>query len=422
LTGVDVDFLHGPALGDAWVAGVIEEPLAITGEVLIVIEIVVPGIMGQLADFRRRGCGHDSSLNCEGAEKNNTGVKVHFPLLGFNLSGGVRVIIRLANGLVKLGHDVRITVPAYRAEPPFPLDPSVDLAALGSLRSSRLAYRRLLIREAACWGDVLVATGFKTPSMLRRSISRNRSNARLLYLIQGYEPVTHGDYSPGPWWIRRLRREIALRSYPYADRRVYVSRFVAKKVGLDSDPLIVSPGIDQALFHPGGRQENVPMVIGAFAHSTPFKGLSCFLTAIREVSDLGLKVRLLQIGELPNGLPPEVEVHTAANDAEVASFYRGIDLFVFPSLFEGFGLPPLEAMASGTAVVASRCGGLEEYARDGENCLLFPPGDSRALAEAIRRMASDQELRNRLRRHGFEKAAEFPWEQTIQRFEQALQS
>ncbi|MBW7940144.1 MAG: hypothetical protein H3C63_15475, partial [Candidatus Omnitrophica bacterium] len=82
----------------------------------------------------------------------NRPLKIHFPLLGFNLSGGVRVIIRLANGLVKLGHEVRITVPASRSLPPFPLDPRVQLAALGKPAGTRIGAMVRLGLESAGWG------------------------------------------------------------------------------------------------------------------------------------------------------------------------------------------------------------------------------------------------------------------------------
>ena len=87
----------------------------------------------------------------------------------------MRAIIEVANGLARRGRDVRITVPGYRSTPRFPLDPRVDLAVLGEENTSRGKYTLSLSSEAACWGDVLVATNFKTPYVLRRSVRRNGS-------------------------------------------------------------------------------------------------------------------------------------------------------------------------------------------------------------------------------------------------------
>jgi glycosyltransferase involved in cell wall biosynthesis len=73
---------------------------------------------------------------------------------------------------------------------------------------------------------------------------------------------------------------------------------------------------------------------------------------------------------------------------DIADFYSFVDVFVFPSYVEGFGLPPLEAMACGAAIVLTDSGGVREYARDGHNCLLVPAGDVTALADAIARVTT----------------------------------
>ncbi len=82
---------------------------------------------------------------------------------------------------------------------------------------------------------------------------------------------------------------------------------------------------------------------------------------------------------------------------ELPEAYRAADVMVFPSTWpEPFGLVPVEAMACGTPVVATGVGGSAEFLRHEENCLLVPPGDPVALAAAIRRLAEDPGLRERL--------------------------
>lgn len=90
--------------------------------------------------------------------------------------------------------------------------------------------------------------------------------------------------------------------------------------------------------------------------------------------------------------------------------YRAARLFVYPSLYEGFGLPPLEAMACGTPVIASRESSLPEVV--GDAGLLVDPYDPDAMADALLHLASDQEARENLRRKGLRRAKEFSWRRT----------
>jgi len=94
-------------------------------------------------------------------------------------------------------------------------------------------------------------------------------------------------------------------------------------------------------------------------------------------------------------------------DADLPALYTLADLFVFPSLYEGFGLPPLEAMACGTAVVTSNTSSLPEVV--GDAAWMVDPLDIAALAEAMQRLLSDQILRQELVRRGAVQAQRFTW-------------
>src|SRR6266850_2772803 len=100
-------------------------------------------------------------------------------------------------------------------------------------------------------------------------------------------------------------------------------------------------------------------------------------------------------------------------DETLAILYRLAAVFVFPSLYEGFGLPPLEAMASGTPVVTSNVSSLPEVA--GDAAVLVDPYDPRAIAEGIRRVLTDEALRRDLRKRGVARAGQFSWEQSVRR-------
>jgi glycosyltransferase involved in cell wall biosynthesis len=97
----------------------------------------------------------------------------------------------------------------------------------------------------------------------------------------------------------------------------------------------------------------------------------------------------------------------------LAVMYRLAGVFVFPSLYEGFGLPPLEAMASGTPVVTSNVSSLPEVA--GDAAVLVDPYDPHAIADGIYQVLTDEQLRRDLRRKGVARAGMFSWEQSVRR-------
>ncbi|NOZ30242.1 MAG: glycosyltransferase family 4 protein [Chloroflexi bacterium] len=110
------------------------------------------------------------------------------------------------------------------------------------------------------------------------------------------------------------------------------------------------------------------------------------------------------------GLQDQVRFLGPVDEADLPALYGGAELFVFPSLYEGFGLPVLEAMACGAPVVCSDRASLPEVA--GDAALLVDPTDAEALAGAITRLLTDEGLRQEMRRRALARAAEFSWERT----------
>jgi glycosyltransferase involved in cell wall biosynthesis len=103
-------------------------------------------------------------------------------------------------------------------------------------------------------------------------------------------------------------------------------------------------------------------------------------------------------------------------DAMLAVLYRLAGVFVFPSLHEGFGLPPLEAMAAGTPVITSNVSSLPEVV--GEAAILIDPMDAGAIADAMARVLGDDALREELIRRGRERVKAFSWERSVARVRQ----
>jgi glycosyltransferase involved in cell wall biosynthesis len=157
----------------------------------------------------------------------------------------------------------------------------------------------------------------------------------------------------------------------------------------------------------------------------PHKNLERLIEAFHIVRSGGLDLKLVLIGD-------EISKYTALRRAihryqlhryvrflgylpeeTLAVMYRLAGVFVFPSLYEGFGLPPLEAMASGTPVVTSNVSSLPEVA--GNAAILVDPYDPQAIADGIRRVMTDSALRDELRRKGLARAHQFSWETSVRR-------
>jgi glycosyltransferase involved in cell wall biosynthesis len=114
------------------------------------------------------------------------------------------------------------------------------------------------------------------------------------------------------------------------------------------------------------------------------------------IARLGLEGRVKHLGFVPR--------------AELPDTYAQADLLLMPSLYEGFGLPALEAMACGTPVVASNCGALPEVVA--EAALLIDPWDPDSVVNTVARVLTDPRLRSDLRRRGLEQARNFSWRRT----------
>jgi glycosyltransferase involved in cell wall biosynthesis len=119
-------------------------------------------------------------------------------------------------------------------------------------------------------------------------------------------------------------------------------------------------------------------------------------------------------------LPESVVLSGYVADEDLPALYAGASLFVYPSLYEGFGLPVIEAMACGTPVVCSSTTALGEVA--GDAACLVDPAEPESIAAGILRVAEDESLRGKLRGRGVQRAAEFSWNRTARETWNQLQT
>lgn len=317
-------------------------------------------------------------------------LRVSIVLPTSELHGGTIVILEHARRLAERGHHVFLA--SLDARPPewFELPDSVVFAPVESLE---------------CLGDVLpdadavIATLWTTaPAVAALPASRGRG----FYLVQAYESAWAGEPDDVDATYRLPLEKLCVSSWlaEELERRFSVPARVVLN-GCD-----LAGTLDEAR-----PPRNAPLRIGMLYHESPVKGFADGLAAferVRATSDVQL---VLYGTQRPQQLGVDFEFRQRPSREELTRLLDSLDLFVFPSRLEGFGLPPLEAMARGVAVAMTDCGGCSDYARDGA-VLLSPPGDPAALAANIGRLVDDAELRSRVAARGLAVAEEFGWDRS----------
>lgn len=231
----------------------------------------------------------------------------------------------------------------------------------------------------------------------------------------------------------RMFRRILRRHARRLDARVAVSRAARRFVSryIDGDYQIIPNGVDPTRFHPKvppleGLEDPRPTIlfVGRFY---PRKGFHLLLGALGEVSQKIPDVRLLVVGDGPLGpwyraqarrAPCEVTFLGELSVREIPRAYRTADVFVAPSTGqESFGIVHLEAMASGCPIVASDIEGYREILDPEHEALLFPNGDSQALAQAIIRVLTNARLAREMAVLGRMKAERYSWASVVRKLD-----
>lgn len=390
--------------------------------------------------------------------------------------GGQGVYVRrLSAGLAELGHDVEV----FSGQPyPADLDPRVTLTEVPSLDLYRdddpfrtphpreIRDRIDLLELATMW-----TAGFPEPrtfSMRAARLLRGRVHdfdvvhdnqclgsglldiaKRLPLVATVHHPITKDrevDLAAAVW----RRKPLVRRWYGFLGMQERIARRIpdlltvssssatdiADDFGVDPGQLNVVPlGVDTELFAPRGPR--VPGRIVAVASADkPLKGITHLLQALTRLRithrvELQLVAKLepngpteKQIAEL--GLSDIVTVRAGLTDTELAEVLASAEIACIPSLYEGFSLPAVEAMASGTPLVVSRTGALPEVVGEPGVCAeLTEPGDSAELARVIGQLLDSPQTRQRMQTAARDRAVSvFSWEsvaaQTVQVYERAI--
>ncbi|WP_454232368.1 glycosyltransferase family 4 protein [Mycolicibacterium fortuitum] len=390
--------------------------------------------------------------------------------------GGQGVYVRyLSRGLAELGHDVEV----FSGQPyPEGLDPRVKLTKVPSLdlyrepdpfrvpKPSEIRDRIDALELATMW-----SAGFPEPRTFTMRVARILAERRdefdvvhdnqslgsaLLKIAESGLPVVATVHHPitrdrvveiaaAKWW----RKPLVRRWYGFAEMQKKVARKIPELLtvssssaadieqdfGVTPDQLHIVPlGVDTELFRPA-EQRVRGRIIAIASADVPLKGVSHLLHAVarlRVARDLDVQlVSKLEpngpteklIAEL--GISDIVHSSSGLSDEELAALLASAEVACIPSLYEGFSLPAVEAMASGTPIVATRAGALPEVVGDDGACArLVRPADVDELTSVLGELLDSPSERRKLGAAGRQRALDvFSWEsvaaQTVSVYEMA---
>jgi glycosyltransferase involved in cell wall biosynthesis len=323
----------------------------------------------------------------------------------------VRAVLTYADRLTARGHEVRVLVPTRHGWRRWlgrgPADPPDWMPGLRARVERVTAWTPDALPDA----DAIIATAWQSAPPVAQAPSRC---GRKFYLVQHYESLYHGDPREVDATYRLPLKKIVISTW--------LAEIMRERFG-EPATIIVTP-VDTALFHPLDAAGADPSILRVLMlhHDYPWKGVADGLEAVSRVRARHPDLRLVGFGvRAPRGRSPYDEFHERLPQEELAWLYSRCPIYLCPSWDEGLGMPSMEAMVCGAALVTYDNGGCRDYATDQVTALVAARRDVTALARALLVVVEDRSLRQRLARAGQEFVTRsFDWEQAATRLESLL--
>lgn len=309
---------------------------------------------------------------------------------GVAISGGISVILRHANELLKRGYDVKI----------LSLSKTNDTNWYPKQRVPIIPYRqaRVLLGNGSI--EILIATAYSTAYTVDMAVAR-----RKLYFIQSDE----SRFFPAD---KRLTEKI-WRTYSLPLEQVVAVSWLKKwlKYEFGSEAVQVPNGLDTTIFHqadPIVAKSGRMRVLIEGGIDIPYKGMAEAYEAVKSldceiwiVSNKGAPSKAWKCDRFFGSVPMD----------EMPNIYSSCDILLKMSTVESFSYPPLEMMACGGIPVIREVTGIEEYAVHEHNCLIVKDVDG--ARDAVNRLLKDTELRKKLIENGLKTAGEWNWDRSV---------
>ncbi len=337
-------------------------------------------------------------------------------------------MVEYANRLHARGHNVVLVYPWYHT-PPYNLKTRLK----GPIKGAANTLCRLIRQKEIRWmpvqvplkavprltdrylpdADILVTTENQTVDPLE---SASEPKGRKVYLIQHYETWTRDPKLVDATWKSDQWHKVTIASW--------LKRLAEEEFHSTAD--LVVNGIDLEVFHDKGHTWHTPARILSLYHHLEWKGVGDLIQAYKIVSEKGHAFTPVFFGHLPAGddltsMDMEFEYHRSPMAERLRQLYASADIFVSPSWTEGCQLPPMEAMACGTALIATNVGGVPDYAVPNKTAIVVEPQQPQALAEAIIDLIIHPDKRKSIAKAGHSHIQNFSWNKATDQFEKILQ-
>lgn len=357
-------------------------------------------------------------------------------LTGNLVGGGVKMPVRLASALAA-AHDVTLLYPVVPHYVPYHrLRGTTWPARARFIATQAIRHRGELFFQKDLDDRVRVSRHFLVPD--------ERQLRDFDFVV--YESVwQHFELADVPMRGRRIHWSLAdylfcsglnadvdviLRAYRSGDTIVAPSEITRAALERYGVPVgaVIGGGVDP-IFHANARAQasDPPTVLGYFQPGWWVKGGATLLQCMARLRQTHPALHLALFGHQASSVHESGSsvcdrFYSGLKSEGVADLLRRHDIFVYPSYSDGFPSPPLEAMACGCAVVATRVGAVPEYAEHERNALLCDPMDDDALYRAVERLLTDAPLRRRLASQAAEDARRLTWTRTAERFDELFSS
>jgi len=316
-------------------------------------------------------------------------LRINWVLPRPSLSGGVKSNRLIAEAMVRRGHKVSILY----ADVPAPMPPIYRVRKLirywldryssrnkqqhhleQSTANLRPICHQPIYQEDAPDAEVTIATWWETAHWIKEWPD---SKGKKAYFIRHHE--LHGGDSTE-----------VIETYKLPFKKLVIAnwlkRVMSEEYG-DNDATLVPNGVDWKQFNFQVRSKQAVPTVGLLYGVVAWKGVKTAFEAIRFAQTKLPNLRVICFGSHPldsvHRLPDNLEYYFRPSQDVIPRLYRQTDCWLLPSTLEGFGMPGLEAAACGSPIVATRCGGPEDYVKHGYNGYLVDVGDVQAMAEHI---------------------------------------